>query len=344
MKFHRLTFFAAISVTIAMFVVAVLFYKAYQYFQHFGTFVGTIISALLIIVILNYAVLDYLFGYYGRKQIKRISTILPTEIVQENADNINFTTLGERVSELQVRNATEIDTMKEMEIFRKEYVGNVSHELKTPLFSIQGYVETLMDGGVENLSIRDKYLQRIGNSVERLLNIVQDLDSISQYESGEITLSYSVFDINAVVREVIDLLDLEAEKKNAKLQLISSAQKVNVYADKQRISQVLVNLVSNAIYYSNRENALVTIQTREHNGQVVIEVEDNGMGIKKDALPRIFERFYRVESSRSRREGGSGLGLAIVKHIMEAHRQTISVQSVYLEGTKFTFTLKKPVK
>lgn len=344
MKFHRLTFYAALSITVAMFIVALLFYYANQYFLQVGLFVAALVAVFVIMVALNYFVLENLFGYYGKKQIQRISTILPTEIIQENQEGMNFTTLGERVSELQVRNATEIDTMKEMEIFRKEYVGNVSHELKTPLFSIQGYVETLMDGGVENLAIRDKYLQRIGNSVERLLNIVQDLDAISQYEAGEISLHLSDFDINVVAKDVLDLLDLEAQKKGAKLHLVSSSLQLFVHADKSRISQVLVNLLSNAIYYSNRENAVVMVYTKEQNGHVLVEVEDNGMGIKRDALPRIFERFYRVESSRSRREGGSGLGLAIVKHIMEAHRQPITVQSEYLEGTKFTFRLQKPIK
>lgn len=344
MKFHRLTFYAAIAITIAMFIVAILFYYANQYFLHTELLIGTLLFSLLIMLALNYLVLDFLFSYYGKKQIQRISTILPTELIQENRESMSFTTLGERVSELQVRNATEIDTMKEMEIFRKEYVGNVSHELKTPLFSIQGYVETLMDGGVENLSIRDKYLHRIGQSVERLLSIVQDLDAISQYESGEITLNFSVFDINAVAKDALDLLDLEAEKKGAKMQLLSSSPVLKVHADKQRISQVLVNLISNAVYYSNRENAVVIVHTKEQNGHVLVEVEDNGMGIKRDALPRIFERFYRVESSRSRREGGSGLGLAIVKHIMEAHKEPITVKSEYLEGTKFSFTLRKPIK
>ena len=239
------------------------------------------------------------------------------------------------------KNATEIDTMKEMETYRKEYIGNVSHEMKTPLFSIQGYVETLMDGGVENIAIRDKYLERIDKSVERLLNIVKDLDMINQFESGEITLNISKFDINNLIREIIDLLDLEAQKKNSKVVLQSSSPQIFVNADKQKISQVLINLISNAIHYANRELAKITVKTSVVKNKILVEVEDNGMGIKPEALPRIFERFYRVESSRNRNDGGSGLGLAIVKHIMEAHKENISVESVYLEGTKFSFMLEK---
>lgn len=231
--------------------------------------------------------------------------------------------------------------MKEMETYRKEYIGNISHELKTPLFTIQGYVETLMDGAVENLAVRDKYLSRIDTSVERLLDIVKDLDMINQFESGEIDLTITEFDINILVREMIDLLDLEAQKINAKMQLQAAQQQIFVKADRQRISQVLVNLISNAIHYANRDNALIQVIIKPINHKVLIEIKDNGMGIKPEALPRIFERFYRVESSRNRRDGGSGLGLAIVKHILEAHHENIEVHSVYLEGTTFSFTLEK---
>lgn len=268
---------------------------------------------------------------------------MPGDFLPQDENDMNFKELGERVSEFSQKNATEIDTMKEMETYRKEYIGNVSHELKTPLFSIQGYVETLIDGGVENLAIRDKYLERIDKSVERLLNIVKDLDMINQYESGEITLNLSRFELNSLIREVIDLLDLEAQRKTSVVQLQSSANQIFVNADKQKISQVLINLISNAIHYANREKAQIIIRTHILKNKVLVKVEDNGMGIKSEVLSRIFERFYRVETSRSRNEGGSGLGLAIVKHILEAHGENISVESVYLEGTKFSFMLEKSI-
>jgi two-component system phosphate regulon sensor histidine kinase PhoR len=292
-------------------------------------------------LVINYFVIDFLLNFYGKRQIRKISTILPEELIHEDEQSLNFQELGARVSEMSQKNATEIDTMKEMETYRKEYIGNVSHEMKTPLFSIQGYVETLMDGGVENIAIRDKYLERIDKSVERLLNIVKDLDMINQFESGEITLNISKFDLNNLIREIIDLLDLEAQKKNSKVVLQSSSPQIFVNADKQKISQVLINLISNAIHYANRELAKITVKTSVIKNKILVEVEDNGMGIKPEALPRIFERFYRVESSRNRNDGGSGLGLAIVKHIMEAHKENISVESVYLEGTKFSFMLEK---
>lgn len=302
--------------------------------------VATFLASILLMIVINYFVLDFLFNFYGKKQISRIRTILPQEMMGHE-EGMNFTQLGERVSEMSQKKTTELDTMKEMETYRKEYIGNISHELKTPLFTIQGYVETLMDGAVENLAVRDKYLSRIDTSVERLLDIVKDLDMINQFESGEIDLTITEFDINILVREMIDLLDLEAQKTNAKMQLQAAQQQIFVKADRQRISQVLVNLISNAIHYANRDNALIQVIIKPLNHKVLIEIKDNGMGIKPEALPRIFERFYRVESSRNRRDGGSGLGLAIVKHILEAHHENIEVHSVYLEGTTFSFTLEK---
>jgi two-component system phosphate regulon sensor histidine kinase PhoR len=249
--------------------------------------------------------------------------------------------LGERFSDFNQQKVTEMEVMKKMESYRKEYIGNVSHELKTPLFSIQGYVETLSEGGVENLNIRDKYLERIGISVERLIAIVNDLDMINRLEAGEIDVAVSKFDVNILVKEIFDLLDLEAEKNNTVLQLQTLHSQIFVEADKQKISQVFINLISNAIHYANRQEAKVVVKTSVLRNKVLIEVIDNGMGIKEELLPRIFERFYRVETSRSRRQGGSGLGLAIVKHILEAHNENITVESVYLEGTKFSFMLEK---
>lgn len=301
-------------------------------------FLYSIIGAFVFMLVVNYTVLDLLFNYYGKRQIRKMSDFLPEDLVTQEKV-VSFQQLGERITSIAEQNATEVGFLKEMEIYRKEYVGNVSHELKTPLFSIQGYVETLLDGGVENLNIRDKYLERIDKSVERLLSIVQDLDMINQYESGEISLNISSFDINIVVKEIIELLEFEAQKKQSKVTLQNSQPVILVSADKQKISQVLINLISNAIYYSNREKAQITIKTNVLKNKVYVEVSDNGMGIKPELLPRIFERFYRVESSRSRQNGGSGLGLAIVKHILEAHQENIRVESQYLEGTKFSFLL-----
>ena len=336
MKFNRLSFLAAFFMTLAITVIVIAFDYSKTYdVDKVDADLLFIISVLLIFLI-NYFGVDFLFRTYGRRQIKKMAVDLPKDFF-EDSENVGFKELSEKLTQ----NVSEIDMIKEMEAYRKEYIGNVSHELKTPLFSIQGYIETLRDGGVENLNIRDKYLGRIGISVDRLINIVNDLDMINRFETGEIKLNISKFDINLLVKETFDMLDLEAQNRNAILNLNPSAPQVFVNADKQKISQVLINLISNAIHYANRQQAQIIVKTTILKNKVLIEVSDNGMGIKPEALPRIFERFFRVESSRSRREGGSGLGLAIVKHILEAHNENITVESVYLEGTKFSFMLEK---
>ncbi|WP_294276172.1 ATP-binding protein [uncultured Chryseobacterium sp.] len=341
MKFYRLTLLASCLLTLVMFLLVIIFDALKDVYDQTPFFKIGLLICLVFIFMVNYVVLELLFSYYGKKQVRGLSRILPQEIVHDQDENITIKELGERFSDLNQRKVTEIDMMKEMESYRKEYIGNVSHELKTPLFSIQGYVETLRDGGVDNLTIRDKYLERIDKSVERLIAIVTDLDMINRLEAGEINLTISRFDVNMLIKEIFDLLDLEAEKHNTTLQIQTLQPQILVDADKQKISQVFINLISNAIHYANRQEARVVVKTSVLKNKVLIEVIDNGMGIKPESLPRIFERFYRVETSRSRREGGSGLGLAIVKHILEAHSENITVESVYLEGTKFSFMLEK---
>ncbi len=341
MKFYKLTLVASCLLTLVMFLLVIIFDSLKDLYYRTPFFKIGLFICLVLIFIINYIVLELLFNYYGKKQVRGLSRILPQEIVTHDNENITIKELGERFSDLNQKKITELDMMKEMESYRKEYIGNVSHELKTPLFSIQGYVETLLDGGVDNLVIRDKYLERIDKSVERLIAIVTDLDMINRLEAGEINLTVSKFDVNILIKEIFDLLDLEAEKHNATLQIQTLQPQIFVEADKQKISQVFINLISNAIHYANRQEAKVAVKTSILKNKVLIEVIDNGMGIKSESLPRIFERFYRVETSRSRREGGSGLGLAIVKHILEAHNENITAESVYLEGTKFSFMLEK---
>ncbi|MBO6183092.1 MAG: GHKL domain-containing protein [Chryseobacterium sp.] len=341
MKFYRLTLVSSCLLTLVMFILVIVFDSLKDIYYHSSQFKFGLFLCIILMFIINYVVLELLFNYYAKKQVRKISKILPEEILYSDQNNITLKELGERFSDFNQQQLTEMDMMKEMESYRKEYIGNVSHELKTPLFSIQGYVETLVDGGVDNLTIRDKYLERIGISVERLIDIVKDLDMINRLEAGEINLTVSKFDVNILIKEIFDLLDLEAEKNNTVLQLQTLHSQIFVEADKQKVSQVFINLISNAIHYANRQEARVVVKTSVLKNKVLIEVIDNGMGIKAELLPRIFERFYRVETSRSRRQGGSGLGLAIVKHILEAHNENITVESVYLEGTKFSFMLEK---
>lgn len=325
--------------TIAITMIVMLFDFNKYHIDHKSFDIKLLIITTLLIFGITYIGIEMLFKYYAKRQIQKMANQLPDGIISDT-ENIGFKELSEKISGYREKSDAEIDMMKEMENFRKEYIGNISHELKTPLFSIQGYVETLIDGGVENPALRDKYLGRIGYSVERLIAIVSDLDMINRLQAGEIQLSITTFDINELICEVFDLLDLQAQEKDTTLKLKKGQPILMVKADKQKISQVLINLISNAIHYANRKEALVCVSTHRLGNKVFIEVEDNGMGIKPELLPRIFERFYRVETSRNRKDGGSGLGLAIVKHILEAHGENISVQSEYLNGTKFTFVLQ----
>ncbi len=250
---------------------------------------------------------------------------------------------SQEVSEWASAKTKEIEDLKLLEKYRREFLGNVSHELKTPIFNIQGYVLTLLDGGIDDPEINRKYLLGTEQSVNRLVSIVQDLEEISMLESGEVRLNYSSFDIITVSAEVFEFLELKASERMTKLIFGTTTQlPIKVFADKKRIQQVMTNLVVNAIKYGV-DGGRVKVSFYDMDNKILVEVSDNGQGIPKDDLPRVFERFYRGDKSRSRFyvEGGSGLGLAIVKHIVEAHGQTINVRSTVGVGTTFGFTLEK---
>lgn len=234
----------------------------------------------------------------------------------------------------------EILELKRMETFRREFIADISHELKTPIFAAQGFVHTLLDGAVEDKKVRGKFLKKAAKSLDGLDMLVQDLLTISQMETGETKMHFENFDIVALTRETIDQLEGKAEKRKIDVKLESSNQQLFVKADYHRIYQVMMNLVSNAIKYTKKEGKVVIRFTQE-NEWVTTYVTDNGRGIPKEDLKRIFERFYRVEKSRSREKGGTGLGLSIVKHIMEAHDSTIEVESEVKVGSTFSFKLKK---
>ncbi len=235
----------------------------------------------------------------------------------------------------------EINQLKQMEKYRKEFLGNVSHELKTPIFNIQGYVLTLLDGGLEDPSINRMYLERTEKSINRMISIVEDLEIIARLESGELKLEKEKFDIVRLVEEVIEIQEMRAQKKKIKLQIKGSPdRKIFVRADKKRIYEVLNNLITNSIVYGV-DGGKTTISFNDMGDNILIDVSDNGIGIPAEDIHRIFERFYRVDRSRSRHHGGTGLGLSIVKHIIEAHNQTINVRSSQEKGSSFAFTLKK---
>jgi two-component system phosphate regulon sensor histidine kinase PhoR len=247
--------------------------------------------------------------------------------------------LEEKVDDLIESRQLELKHFENLDSYRKEYLGNVSHELKTPVFNIQGYVDTLINGGLEDDTINLDYLKRAEKSIDRLINIIDDLETLTQLESGELQLDVDNFDIAYLIKDIYAALELIAAKKNIKLELAKKYDKpVYVKADKFRIRQVLVNLITNSIKYG-KENGTTEISLNYLNDDVIIEIKDNGMGIEPVHLPRLFERFYRIDKGRSREQGGTGLGLAIVKHIIEAHQKSIKVESEVGKGTIFTFSL-----
>lgn len=249
--------------------------------------------------------------------------------------------VSEQVTNWAQERTNEIEQLKSLEKYRKEFLGNVSHELKTPIFSMQGYISTLLDGGLEDQNINRLYLERTEKNIERLTNIVNDLEAISRLESGELRPEYNKFNIIALASEVFETLEGKAQKRKITLQFGGIYDSpVNVSADREKIRQVLTNLLQNSVSYGN-DKGFTKVSFFDMDEHVLIEVTDNGIGISPEDLPRIFERFYRTDKSRSREQGGTGLGLAIVKHILEAHKQNISTRSTIGVGTTFSFTLKK---
>lgn len=245
------------------------------------------------------------------------------------------------VAEWAQEQQAEIKTLKEMESYRRLYLGNVSHELKTPIFNIQGFVHTLIEGGIYDDNINIKYLQRAAKNIDRLQTIVTDLEAINKLESGTLAMDMQVFDLKSLVVEVFE--DLEIKSKKNKIDFIFKEgvdQNFKVEADREAIRQVLVNLIENSIKYG-KEGGYTKLGFYDMETRILVEIADNGIGIAQEHLNHVFDRFYRVDKSRSRQIGGSGLGLSIVKHIIEAHKQTINVRSSSGMGSTFGFTLKK---
>ncbi len=240
----------------------------------------------------------------------------------------------------------EIDNLKKMEAYRREFIGNLAHELKTPIFNIQGYVTTLLEDLTENVEGQEaremhlRYLKNADKNIERMIVLIQDLDTVNRLESGDMPMLMERFNIVALAQDVVDMLEKRAADKKISLQLKENYSPIYVYADQNAIRQVFTNLLANAIIYGH-DNGYTKISFFEMGDNILIEVADNGPGISEENLPRLFERFYRVDKSRSRDSGGTGLGLAIVKHIIEAHKQTIHVRSSIGKGATFSFTLKK---
>jgi two-component system phosphate regulon sensor histidine kinase PhoR len=306
---------------------------------------GLLAIASVLIFIFSFGALQFRIERFIYRRIKKIYDdveLLESTPLATNPVTTDMRTLTAEIEKFAKDKKIEIDTLKIREEYRKDFLGNVSHELKTPLFTAQGYLETLLDGAIEDKNIRRKYISRANKAVERLIYIVRDLDLITKLEVGDLRLEKENFNIVELIQNVFDLLEMKASKKKIVLTFdMAYPNPIMVYADKEKIQQVLTNLLVNSIKYGNENGTTeVSVENLVKN-KVIVRVTDNGEGIPANHLPRLFERFYRVDPSGSRKEGGSGLGLSIVKHVIEAHGEKIYVESSEDVGSEFSFTLEK---
>ena len=307
-----------------------------------------ILIMFFILLILSYLVIYYLLEKLITQKIRLLyRTIHNFKINRGDFPlNMNEDVLGETEKEVLgwvEKSREEIEKLRLQEEFRREFLGNLSHELKTPIFSIQGYILTLLEGGLEDENINRAFLERASKGVDRVTGIIEDLDVITKIESEELKLNATTVNIVDLAKEIVESLEIKAQKRNVRLSLDwkrAGSPEINVLCDKDKIGQVLGNLINNSINYGV-ENGHTEVRFFDLEDNILIEVSDDGIGIEEEHLPRLFERFYRVDKSRARNEGGTGLGLAIVKHLVEAHGQTIDVRSTVGQGSTFSFTLKK---
>ncbi|WP_417866794.1 sensor histidine kinase [Xanthomarina gelatinilytica] len=310
---------------------------------------GNLTYLILLFAVVCYFVSFFIIQYRAERfiyrRVKKIYddlTLLESTSLTKKPITTDMATLTKEIDKYARDKKLEIESLKIREAYRKEFIGNVSHELKTPLFTVQGYLLTLIDGAINDKKIREKYLNRANKGVERLIYIVKDLDMITKFEAGDLRLNITTFDIVELIKSVFDLLEMKASKKKITLTFdIDYNKPILVNADFERIQQVITNLVVNSIKYGREKGTTeISIENLIKN-KVIVRITDNGEGIAEANLARVFERFYRVDKSGSRKEGGSGLGLSIVKHIIEAHDEKIYVESELGVGSEFSFSLEK---
>lgn len=339
-KTYRFAFKTSLYLTLTL----TLTMSVFLYFYGLLNF-WIILFIMLVSFALAFIIIQFRAERFIYRRVKNIYddlTLLESTTLREQPITTDMATLTAEIDKFAKNKKLEIETLKVREEYRKEFLGNVSHELKTPLFTVQGYLLTLLDGAIKDKTVRKKYIKRANKGVERLIYIVKDLDMITRLEAGDLSLSIEKFDLVELVKNVFELLEMKAAKKDITLTFdMNYEQPIYVNADIERIQQVLTNLIVNSIKYGKDQGTTeVSIENLIKN-KVIVRVTDNGEGIDSVHLPRIFERFYRVDKSGSRREGGSGLGLSIVKHIIEAHKEKIYVESELGVGSEFSFTLEK---
>jgi two-component system phosphate regulon sensor histidine kinase PhoR len=311
-------------------------------FPIYALFVVFFFCFALSFLFFNFFYQRIIFGRIEQTLVRLRRLHTGTETSKDFTDDIAdpLERFNTEIIQLSNERQKELEHLKKLENYRKEFLGNVSHELKTPIFNIQGYVATLIDGGINDPKINIEYLKRADKSIDRMINIIDDLETISQLETGTLSLDLEKFNLVEMVNDISKQIEIQAQKKNITLNVTTPQKVVKVNADRFRIRQVLANLLSNSIKYG-KENGETSIVIAPDKDKINVSISDNGIGLEEKHLSRIFERFYRVDKGRSREQGGTGLGLSIVKHIIEAHHQTINVSSKENEGTTFVFTLPK---
>lgn len=303
-----------------------------------------VLACALVCFVVSFGIIQIRVERFIYRRVKKIYddvSLLESSSFSSKPITTDMKTLILEIEKFAEGKKIEIDTLKIREEYRKDFLGNVSHELKTPLFTVQGYILTLLDGAMNDKKIREKYLTRANKGVERLIYIVKDLDLITKLEVGELKLDRVEFDIIELIQNVFDLLEMKAGQKDIMLTFDMEYAPIYVNADKEKIQQLVSNLLVNSIKYGHPNGTTEVSVENLIKNKVIIRVTDNGYGIPKQHIPRLFERFYRVDQSGSRSEGGSGLGLSIVKHIIEAHEEKIYVESEEGIGSEFSFTLEK---
>jgi len=340
-KTYSYALLSALYLTILSTTIAAISY--FFVVQHFG--ISTIIISIIGLFIISFFIIQFRTEHFIYRRLKKIYedvSILDVNDLRKDSVTTDIEKLSNRMEKFVEGKRLEIENLTERDSFRRDFLGNVAHELKTPLFTVQGYILTLIEGAVNDKQIRTKYLERANKGVERLVAVIKDLDMISKLENDGMKINITIFNILELVQNVFDMFEMKAKKRNITLKFDRIYEfPVFVKGDTEKIEQVLINLVVNSIKYGKPNGTTVIAVDTFNEDKFILKVNDNGEGIKQQHLSRLFERFYRVDQSRSREQGGSGLGLSIVKHIIEAHNETILLKSTYGEGSEFSFTLEK---
>lgn len=339
-KTYKFASFTSATITIFLSIIIGGFLYVSNIFNFWILLGFAFICFFISFVIIQYRVENFIYRRV-QKIYNDVSLLDITSLGRQNITT-DMKTLTNEIKLFAENKKLEIEAFKIRESYRKDFLGNVSHELKTPLFTVQGYLLTLLEGAIKDKEVREKYLERANIGVERLIFIVKDLDMITKLEVGDLNLNKEEFDIVELVKNVFDLLEMKASDRSIQLTFNKVHSKgILVNADKDRIQQVLTNLIVNSIKYGKKDGTTEVSIDNLIMGKVLIRVTDNGEGIEDEEIPRLFERFYRVDKSGSREQGGSGLGLSIVKHIIDAHNEKIYVESQYGVGSEFSFSLEK---